>query len=446
MERRIAVTEYQAVTGVTAEEAELIRSRLSELATELKPRFNFLASGSELTIRNLVGSVRITRDLVLDVAPRVAADVQWTRALVDLLSPPTRVGFGGDNKESERHPVRVLPDAFADLFVGQLDGALRREGPLTLIQSRATTPPSLTGRLDVTRWVSQRALKPAHFPQHQSMLTVDNPFTSMLAAVAELLAASTSNPRTAAALRGVTGRLRPGLAPHVALDPSTALRELPPQWRAYRPAWSTAVAVVRRVAPLRRHGNLEGFGVALEPWPLLETLLKRALQALGAVAAQSGHTGLAGSGHSGLYPLRKPVGNTPPGTGSFHVKGEVQPDGILKRGTRVVASFETKYAVPTPKAIREHAFQALTTAAALHAPAAVLVYPTDFEAVAWSLTGFSKHPDRLIAVGLDMYGYRSGLGDESRAERLYRALVDSHIPLAGDAWGSGDTHHGVPPL
>lgn len=425
MQRRIAVTEYQAVTEVTAEEAALVRARLGELATELKPRRSFLASGSDLVVRNLVGTVQVTRDLVLDVAPRVAADIQWTGALVDLLSPPTRVGFGGENQESERHPVRVLPDAFADLYLRQLDGALRREGPLTLIQAHAMTTSSLSGRLDVTRWVSQRALKPAHFPQHRSVLTVDNPFTTMLAAVGELLAASTSNPRTAAALRGVTGRLRPGLAPQVALDPSVALRELPPQWRAYGPAWTTARSVVQRVAPLRRHGHLEGLGVALEPWPLLETLLERSLQALGVVAARHGHPGLRGLGHSGTYPLRSPVGATAPGTARFHVGGGVDPDGVLKRGDDVVASFEAKYTTPTPERIRNHAFQALTTAAALESPVAVLVYPGDFEAVSWSLTGFTTYPARLVAVGLDMYRYQRGSGDESRAERLYQAIEAS---------------------
>lgn len=433
MQRRIAVTEYQAVTEVTAEEAALIRARLGELATELKPRRSFLASGSDLIVRNLVGTVQVTRDLVLDVAPRVATDVQWTGALVDLLSPPTKVGFGGENRESERHPVRALPDAFADLYLRQLDGALRREGPLTLIQEHSTSTPSLAGRLDITKWVSQRTLNPARFPQHRSMLTVDNPFTTMLASVGELLASSTSNPRTAAALRGVLGRLRPGLAPYVPLDPSAALRELPPQWRSYEPAWSTAVSVVRRLAPLRRNGHLEGLGVALEPWPLLETLVERALKALGGVAARRGHNGLAGTGHSGSYPLRDPVGRTWQGTSDFHVKGRVDPDGILKRGERVVASFEAKYTLPTPERIRSHAFQALTTAAALRSPAAVLVYPTDFEPVSWSLAGFTEHPNRLVAVGLDMYNYRAGPGDESRAERLYHALVDSLVSLAGDA-------------
>ena len=422
MQRRIEVTEYQPVAGISADEVAQIRARLGELAAELKPRRSFVASGSELIVRNLVGTVQITRDLVLDVSPRVTSEVNWTAALVDLLTPPTRVGFGGENRQSERHPVRVLPDAFANLYLNQLDRALRREGPLTLIQAHYTSPPSLAGRLDVTKWLTERLLQPARFPQHRSVLTVDNPFTALLAAVAELLASSTSNPRTASALRGVAGRLRPGLAAHVALDPSAALRELPPQWRAYSPAWSTALSVVRRVAPLRRHGHLEGLGVALEPWPLLETLLERALKALGPVAGRHGHLGLNGIGHSGTYPLRTPIGDTSLGTAHFHVKGGVDPDGVLKRGTEVLASFEAKYTNPTPARIRAHAFQALTTAAALRSPVAVLVYPTDFDAVSWELTGFTTHPSRLVAVGLNMYGYRSVTGDDERAERLYRGI------------------------
>ena len=93
----------------------------------------------------------------------------------------------------------------------------------------------------------------------------------------------------------------------------------------------------------------------------------------------------------------------------------------MTNGGVVVATFEAKYTSPTTERIRTHAFQALTTAAALQAPLAVLVYPTDFEGVSWDLTGFTTQPQRLVAVGLDMYGYRSGR-DELRAERIYRAI------------------------
>ncbi|MGD8215785.1 5-methylcytosine restriction system specificity protein McrC [Aestuariimicrobium sp. Y1814] len=432
MLRRIPVTEYVPVEDVSSDDIRLIRARLAELAVELRPRRKFVAPGSDLVIRNLVGTVQVNRDLVLDIAPDVSEGVDWAGALVDLLSPPTRIGFGGENRESERRPVRVLPDAFAELYLRQLDGALRKDGPLTLIQSQYASVPSLAGRLDVTRWVTQRTLKPADFPQHRSALTVDNPFTAMLAAVAQLLASSTSDPRVASALHGASGRLRPGLAPHVALDPSAALRELPPQWRAYGPAWATARSVVRRVAPLRRHGHLEGLGVALEPWPLLETLLERSLKAVGEVAARQGHAGLSGLGHTGTYPLRTPTGDTAPGTERFHVKGDVDPDGLLRRGSDVVATFEAKYTTPTTERIRTHAFQALTTAAALRSPIAVLVYPTNFEPIIWELTGFTTHPQRLIAVGLDMYRYRSGVGDASRAERLYRG-IEAALPAASAA-------------
>lgn len=425
MQQRIAVTEYQAITGISAEQASRIRAAIVDLSAKLHPKRSFLASGDDLVIRNLVGTVHVTRDLVLDVSPRVAPDVPWTRALVDLMSPPTRVGFGGENRESERHPVRVLPDALAELYLDQLSRALRSEGPLTLMQTHHASPPSLTGRLDITRWLTERTLQPARFPQHRTLLTVDNPFTGLLVAVAHLLASGTSNPRTGSALRGIAGRLRPGLAPHVALDPSAALRDLPAQWRAYEPPWTTARSVVRRVAPLRRHGHLEGLGIALEPWPLLETLLERALRALVAVAGRKGHIGLRGYGHTGLHPLRTPTGPTVPGTGHFHKRGDVDPDGLLKRGKETVASFEAKYTLPTPEGIRDHGFQALTTAAALRSPVAVLVYPTDFEAVRWELTGFTTHPAHLVAVGLDMYNYRSGHGDDSRAERLYRAIASS---------------------
>ncbi len=403
MRRRIVVTENQPIDHVTAQEAQIIRKRLDELEAELKPRLSFLAPGSRLLIRNLVGAIQVNRDIVLDVAPKVADTTNWAGALVDLLLPPTRVTYGDESNEGEHLPARRLPDAFAELYLRQLGQALRKDGPLAAIRTHHASAPSLAGRLDVSQWVRRRALKPAEFPQYRSVLSVDNPFTGLLAAVSELLASQASNPRISSALRALSGRLRPGLAPHVLLDPAAALRDVPPQWSAYGPAWATARAVVRRIAPLRRNGQLEGLNVALEPWPLLETLLERSLHAVGNAAARQGHPGLRGLGHTGTYLLRKPIGVTTPEAAAFHVRGTVDPDGILKRGGEVIATFEAKYSTPSDGGIRSHAFQALTTAAALHSPLAVLVYPTNFEAVQWELTGFTGRPRRLVAVGLDMY-------------------------------------------
>ena len=31
--------------------------------------------------------------------------------------------------------------------------------------------------------------------------------------------------------------------------------------------------------------------------------------------------------------------------------------------------------------------------------------------MSWKVTGFNGRPDRLVAVGVDMYAYRSGDGD-----------------------------------
>ena len=99
------------------------------------------------------------------------------------------------------------------------------------------------------------------------------------------------------------------------------------------------------------------------------------------------------------------------------------PDGVLIEGGNVVATFEAKYSrrdLEWPD--RAHVFQALSTAAAWDSPIAVLVYPEAFDATTWVVHGFSGKPIRMVAVGLGMYSYTSGVGDRQRAERLVAAV------------------------
>lgn len=426
MTRRVQVIEGEHIRGLSPEEAQLVRSRLTELKDLLKPRRKFLAGDVAPRVQNLVGSVQVTPDLILDVAPKTRPGTDWAGALVDLLSPATRVELGGDSDNAEQRAVRVLPDAFAAHYAEKLDRAVRREGPLTLIVPQYASRPALSGRLDVTSWVTGRIVKPAHFPQYENSLTADNSFSSAMAYVAYVLARRTTDPRVAAKLRATAARLRPGFNPPTSVDPGVALRDIPPQWRAYGPPWSLARAFLRRVAPLHRDGALDGLGLALEPWPLLETLLERSLMSAAEMAIKEGFGGVEGHGHSGKYRVRSKVGETPSGVG-FHKNGAVDPDGMLTVGGLPFATFEAKYTSPTSEKIRTHSFQALTTAAAVGAPISVLVYPTSFKPIAWDIHGFHERPAKLVAVGLDLFGYRSGSGDTARAEVLLD-IVRSVLP------------------
>ncbi len=275
MVERISVREGRPL-AVDAETALAVRLRLMALQGNLRPRISFLSGTDALpVVQNLVGSVQVRPDLVLDIIPKTEPDQDWAAALIDLLVDD-RVEFGGDSHVAEQVPRVVLADALARLYAGQLDRAVRQDGPLSVLVRRHSTKQRLVGRLDVTKWISQSIIRPTEFPQQETVLTVDNDFTAAMSWVAEALAIRCADPRLASRLRNIARRIRPGLPEHTYVDPGVAVRQIPPQWRAYGPAWATACAVLNRVSPLHRSGFLEGFGLAIEPWPLLERLLVRA--------------------------------------------------------------------------------------------------------------------------------------------------------------------------
>lgn len=157
-------------------------------------------------------------------------------------------------------------------------------------------------------------------------------------------------------------------------------------------------------------GEQHGLEVAIEPWPLLERLLERSL-----AAAVDSEESL-----------------------SFRMKGSVAllehdslsraviPDGRLLSDEITLASFEAKYSMASVDAAgwppRDHIFQALTTAAASSARAAVLVYPHKFEPITWKVHSFGGKPAVLVALGLDMFSYRAGVGEKERGQQLLAAL------------------------
>jgi hypothetical protein len=417
---RLAAVEGRPL-DVDAATAQTIRERLSALKEELRPRVPFLTGGDGgLVVNNLVGSVQLAPDLVLDISPKTRPDTNWAAATIDLLVDE-RTHYGGETEFAEATPRMVLPDVYARLYAGQLDCAIRREGPLAVLERRNRAKSALIGQLDVTQWLTTRITNPAVFPQSHTELTVDNAYASALSWVAEALAARTSDPRLAARLRSFPPRLRPGHPAHVTVDPGVALREMPPQWRAYRPAWATASAFIRRIAPLHRWGTLAGFGLAIEPWPLLERLLHRGFRSAVAQAADEG-LALRAVEHAGFPLLTRKGASTQGGLGRLHANKKVDPDGSLWQGDAIVATFEAKYSVPNADRFRSHYFQALSSAAALDAPLAVLVYPEAAPALTWDVSGFGGKPGQLVAVGVDMYNYRYGAGDAAVGHVLLDAV------------------------
>ena len=204
------------------------------------------------------------------------------------------------------------------------------------------------------------------------------------------------------------------------MEPNVVSKDVPPQWRAYGPAWATACAVLRRLSPLHRSGVLEGLSLAIEPWPLLETLLHRSLESA-AIQGRASGLDLHSSPHS-THGLLTPVRRTQDlPLSRIHTARNVEPDGLMRRGDAIAATFEAKYSVPNYHRSRDHIFQAITTATAVGAPLAVLVYPEASDPVLWQVRTAGA-PRMVAALGLDMYGYARGDGDRKRGGRILELL------------------------
>lgn len=423
---RLLVREGEPVSFDPAT-AQLVRRRMAALQADLRPRIGFLSgSGSQVTFTNVIGSVQVTPNLVIDVEPKTAPGQDWAASVIDLVVDE-RIDLGGQTPSAQTIARPLLVDAIARLYATQLEQAVRRDGPLSVIVRESASLQKLTGRLDVSAWVTSQLVSPAEFPQQRSVLTVDNDFARAMTWVAEALAMRAVDPQLASRLRRIAALLRPGLAPHAYVDPRVAERDVPPQWRAYVPAWATACAVLRRLSPLHRTGVLDGLNLAIEPWPLLERLLLRSLRSAARQAALHG-LALVARGHSTAPILRaEPIG-ADVGLARLARNRFVEPDGSLWSGGQIVANFEAKYSrADSDAAFRSHVFQVMATAAALGSPMAVLVYPEASEPVMWTVAGFGGRPVRLAAVGLDMFSYRRGEGDACRGEVLLN-LIEPLVP------------------
>jgi hypothetical protein len=196
--------------------------------------------------------------------------------------------------------------------------------------------------------------------------------------------------------------------PHF-VNSSVANRSLPSQWTNFQPAWDIAAAVLKNRSVVGAPGSTVGLEVAVEPWPLLETLLERSLSALETIYLDEGYKFEA----KRSWPLLDRAGKR---------ALQVEPDGLLTKHGEVVATFEAKYTRPGPAPAREHTFQAITTAAALGAPLAVIVYPGDEPFRRFDIRGSSEYPRDLVTMGLSMFSYLRPVGDESRARQLHQLL------------------------
>jgi 5-methylcytosine-specific restriction endonuclease McrBC regulatory subunit McrC len=418
--RRIPVTEGVEFVS-SAAEASLVRRAADRLRKQLRPTMGFLTeSGDRMTVRNVIGSIRLDDGSLLEVSPKVDADQDWVRATLDLLVGTDRLDIAGERLAGLAPRRRDLLDVLAATYAARLQRAVRRDGPMLVVQRHEETLPILKGKLRLTPWLHDVALRPHRFPTAFDLLESDNDFTRAMAHVASSLAGASNTPSVRSLLHQLALALRPGAPEDVRIDPSIIRRPFPPQWAVYRPAWSIAVAVISRSSLLASRGQHRGFEVAIEAWPLLETLLERSLVAAVRIAADTGTTlQLRGRGAQAALLTE---GST--------VHQRVEPDGWLLSGGHTLAVLEAKYA-PAPRQAwpagqnwpeRGHVFQVLAAAAACSSPLAVLIYPGLFEPHEWEVKGFNGTPSTLIAMGLGLFSYRRGAGDDERGSRLLEVL------------------------
>ena len=301
--------------------ARALRAAADRLSLSLRPSFPLLEErAGEFTVRGIVGTVALRPGHLLDIAPKVAVGDDWIAATLDLLLPATRIEIAGDRRGgliAHRNLLEVLASLYAD----RLTRALRRDGPLLLMERRADNLTVLKGKLDTTEWARRAVWQPHRLPVNFQELTADNTFTRAMATVAGILSSHAPNPQVRGRLLTARSELRPGAPEHTPVDPRAALRPLPSQWGAYQPAWDIAVSVLTRRSLLAAGGRRHGVSMVVEAWRLLETLLERALNAAVRIACE--HTFEMEIGTKTKIRLLTPI------AGNSGERTHVIPDGRL---------------------------------------------------------------------------------------------------------------------
>ena len=391
---------------------------MDKLTLQLRPRVGFFRErGGLFQLNNLIGTVDIGGQDLIEVSPKIATDDDWPTATVSLLTGREAIDIAGERQAGVSLVHNRLLEGVAAIFLQRLERAFRQEGPIVLLERAARELPYLQGTLNVTSWVRKAFWRPHVFPVSRVELAHDNLFTHGLVRVAQTLANVACEGRAKSGLMALARDLSVGISPTNFDTAAVTSRALPAQWSAYRPAWSLAVAVLTKTSLFGPTGNHTGVGIAVEAWPLLETLLERTLQSAVRLGQAQGRTLVYEM--KGKVQLLAPVGT------STQASFSPEPDGRLFEGSDVIATFEAKYSAFDGKVpARHHVYQALSTAAASNSPVAVLVYPGTFETRTWKVLGFNGKPIQLIAIGLSMFNWLPPHQADDRGEKVLTALAN----------------------
>lgn len=422
----IEVTEGQSF-ALARPDAERMREAAFRLEAKLKPSFSLLSErAGAFKLQNVVGTIDLGDRTILEVRPKVATDTDWAATVVSLLTGQEGIDVAGERRAGLSRNHNNLLDAIAGVYLRRLERAYRQEGPIVLLERTSRESPSLSGKLDASRWARSALWRPHVFPVVRTEFAHDNPFTRGLLLVADTLAQASTDLKTRSQLKVLSRDLSAGMTWDSSVPTGLASRSLPEQWSAYKPAWSLAIAVMSKTSLFGPAGSHRGIGLAVEAWPLLETLLLRLLRGIEREGRKAGRN-LRGM-VQGEVTLLSPCSGKP--QEAFSPK----PDGRLFENGVPIAAFEAKYSTYDGKSPnRDHTYQAVSTAAACGAPLAVLVYPEGFAAQVWDIKGHFRAPVRLVALGLDLYKWRTPAETDQWASDILAALdhaAGAHAPTA----------------
>ena len=404
----IRVCEGSAVR-VPADIYEELAQEGERVAAELTLTFGGLIRlPGALRFDNMIGTIATPR-ATLEISPKTRPGQDWLQSVLDLLDDRPVV-IAEDLSASDSASQSTFADLIAQIYAGRLSRALATDGTITTIEPEFARSNMLSGRLRVGEW-TQRAAYDGHiFPVDRQILTTRNAYSATLSYVGQSLSQHLRNPSVRRKLADAVAELCGGREVHE--PPANAVGLiLPDQWGAYLPAWELAQMVLKQRYRFGRRSQPYGMSLAIEPWILLERLLERTLTVL---ARQMGKTGPSFTS--------RPQRNTMFLSGKMRDdrRRHLTPDCVLMKDGLPIVNFEAKYRdyERTRAPLRSESYQAITAGRALGTSLAVLVYPNACEAEIFNVRKTGHPPEELATIGLDLFGYRRGVGELERAERL----------------------------
>ncbi|QOS67358.1 hypothetical protein GS424_012635 [Eggerthella guodeyinii] len=383
---------------------EELRDELDKASSIIRPSIPlYCESLHSFQIQNMIGVLSLKDGTLIEIAPKIQAS-SWEQAVLGLIDSKTRFYISTTKRASREQDFRpTLTEVLAMAYSNLLHRAVLKEGPMLSYERERRSSSKLSGRLNLSKWIARASIDPAHFDITKDELKSDNEFSRAMCAVAERILTSNVTPATKRHLQRAIREMRPDCPRSFSANSSITERLFPEQWPGYRQAWEMASAFIR--GGLFKSGSFGtefGVEVAVEPWPMLETLLERCLKWI----CSEAH-------YADRYETQK---------SRRILKGcnrSVKPDGLLIRNGKIIACIDAKY--KTSKLLRDDLYQAIATAATFKAPISILVYPDDAPMQLYPTT-ISDHPKAVATVGINMFSYSIAANLENHAIGIMQAL------------------------